>query len=288
MKQILSLIICFCISTVCGQNKILKGQIVGEKGESVEYANIGVVGTYKGVISDEKGYFSIDISTQKPIDSIYFSHLSYHRKAIAIKDIPSDSKIILKENHIELTPVVVFDKEPKLRTIKGRGTRFPGATISFGKYSENDKENSSSHEKSNTTYKATQISVGDFVTLSQEYVAREFHITCLKNISGKTLFRLNFYKVEADESLVPLTEKPIYIDFPQVTEKTDFSEKIYVNLPKGKIWIELSLVDIQGDNYNILFPIAFSGGWVRYDGKFQKIPLGLGMSFAIKGHKTKI
>ena len=67
--------------TAFAQNKI-----VSNNGAPIEYVNIGIVGTHKGTISDAHGNFSLEKLQPKPTDSIYFSHISYERRAICIKD----------------------------------------------------------------------------------------------------------------------------------------------------------------------------------------------------------
>ena len=75
-------------------------QVVSVKGAPVEYVNIGVVGTTKGLITNEYGEFSLERLSVAPTDSIYFSHLSYKRKVLLAKDI--QKKIVLQEADIKL------------------------------------------------------------------------------------------------------------------------------------------------------------------------------------------
>ena len=125
--------------------------------------------------------------------------------------------------------------------------------------------------------------IGDFVNLKTNWVATEFHITCIKNNTEKAVFRLNFFQMNNQE-MSPLTEKPIYITIPKTESKIDVVEKFRVPIPKGKIWIELQPIDIQGEEKaRIVFPASHSLGYARYDTTFEKIPLGAGLSFAIKG-----
>ena len=59
--------------------------------DPIEYVNVGIVGTNKGIISDENGYFSLEKLGAKPTDSIYFSHLSYQHKVLAYRDISKEN-----------------------------------------------------------------------------------------------------------------------------------------------------------------------------------------------------
>lgn len=257
---------------------LIKGQIVNEKNEPIEYVNIGIIRGNKGSISDENGFFKINIPNKNLQDSLYFSHLNYHRKTISIKDLTEkNNKITLQEKEIILSPIEVSATKPKLKTIKGRGLRFPGGIANFSfSNQENFKEDFENG------------GIGDFINLKNDYVAKEFHIDCIKNTAEKFLVRLNFYSVGTANELTPIISSPIYIDIPKTNKKIQLVQEINVHLPKGKIWVEIQLVDAKFTNSgSISFPISFSGGWIREDIEFEKIPLGLGISFAIKGFKIK-
>lgn len=266
MEKIITIIIVF-VSYFSAYGQILEGHLVDEEGKSIEYVNVGIVGTMKGVVSNDKGYFSIDVSEQKPTDSLYFQHLSFKRKSVAIKDF--QNRIVLEQNQIELSAVEVSAYQPKLKTIKGKGVRVAGGVF----FTPKDVQ--------------TAEGVGDIVELKKDHIVKELKMTCLKNSFEKALFRLNFYLLE-DEKLTPLSKEPIYISVGQSNKKFEIKEEFSVHLPAGKIWIELVLVDLQGsENSEIKFPISFSGGWIRYETEFEKLPLGIGLSFSIKGYEKK-
>lgn len=252
-----------------------QSKIVSNNGTPIEYVNIGIVGTHKGTISDVHGNFSLEKLQPKPTDSIYFSHISYERRTICIKDFQNDKPIVLTEKEIMLAPIDVSAKTKQLKTLKGKGIRFVGATLYFTP--EEMKEQ-----------KEIPQTIGDFVNLKTNWVATEFHITCIKNNTEKAVFRLNFFQMD-NKNMIPLTEKPIYITFSKTESKIDVVEKFRVPIPKGKIWIELQPIDIQGgEKARIVFPASRSLGYARYDTTFEKIPLGAGLSFAIKGYEYEV
>ena len=94
-------------------------QVLSSKGTPVEYVNIGIVGTSKGLITNEQGEFSLERLEAAPIDSIYFSHLSYKRKVLLAKDI--QKKIILEETDIKLPKASFTLQKPKYYTLRGKG-----------------------------------------------------------------------------------------------------------------------------------------------------------------------
>ena len=99
-------------------------KITNSQGAPIEYVNIGIVGTHKGTISDEHGNFFLEKLAPKPTDSIYFSHISYERRAICVKDFQNDKPIILTEKEIMLAPIDVSAKTKQLKTLKGKGVHF--------------------------------------------------------------------------------------------------------------------------------------------------------------------
>lgn len=268
MKKLFIITFLSCIQLITAQT--LKGVVVNEHNEYIEYVDFGIVGKEKSFTSDSKGLFSIDVSSYKPTDSLYFTHFNFHRKSIAIKDFTKT--ITLKENAFELTPIVIDVNKSKLKTIKSKGMKVPGATAIFSSIGE----------------ASDFFGMGDFVTLKHDYVAKELHTQYLFNDLKQVVFRLNFYKVEKNNALTPLNEKPIYINFEPTKRKKDLVEQFSVNLPKGKIWIEFDIVEVAGnESAEIHFPISLSGGWIRYDRRFEKIPMGMGLSFEIKGYKAE-
>ena len=80
-----------------------QSKIVSNNGTPIEYVNIGIVGTHKGVISDEHGNFFLEKLAPKPADSVYFSHISYERRGICVKGFQNDKPIILTEKKILLS-----------------------------------------------------------------------------------------------------------------------------------------------------------------------------------------
>ena len=62
-------------STVSAQT-IVKGHVVNERGESVEYVSIGFENDSVGVISDAKGHFELTIPAGRKTE-LSFSHVSF-------------------------------------------------------------------------------------------------------------------------------------------------------------------------------------------------------------------
>ena len=117
MNKSFLLFFCMC-SFISYSQKILKSTIKDEKGIPIEYVNIGIVGTHKGIISDAYGNFSLEKLQPNPTDSIYFSHISYKYKSLLAKDIKND--VVLEDANIVLPETTVKIKAPKIVPLKGK------------------------------------------------------------------------------------------------------------------------------------------------------------------------
>ena len=85
------------------QNKIVKGQVLDNKGEPIIGANVSVKGTSNGTITDIDGNFSLEVPNNAILSISYIGFVS--------KDIPvnnqSDISVILSEDTQKLDEVVI-------------------------------------------------------------------------------------------------------------------------------------------------------------------------------------
>ena len=129
IKLILSLIIavvCFTKgscqtktdSLVRINNEVLKGIIFDAKDKSpLPYTNIILLSKNKGVISNEVGHFSINISNCLETDTIRISYIGYQTKDLTIKDLKDSSAIYLEEDNLMLNNITVFGNVPDVKNI---------------------------------------------------------------------------------------------------------------------------------------------------------------------------
>jgi len=254
----------------------LKGVISNTEGETIEYVNIGIVGTHKGTISDAHGNFSLEKLQPKPTDSIYFSHISYKYKSLLAKD-----KVVLQEANIVLPETTVKIKAPKIRTLKGKGLPTIVTMISTQK----GRELSTKNETEGITDE-----VGDFITLKKDTQLTEFELSVNKNTFQKAIFRIEVYQSNKEHNIfIPLTKKPIYISIPYSKKKQNIVQKFSIFAPKGTIWVALQWVDGEGDkDASVEFRAVSSFGWMRYGNEVERFPLGLGIPFSIKGYEYEV
>lgn len=275
MKHFLITLFISCALPVVAQQRV-----VSEHQTPIEYVNIGVVGTNKGIISDEHGYFSLDKLQAAPTDSIYFSHISYKHKVIAYKDIKQ--RVELKEANIQLPTTTLKVKKPRIRNVKDKGISMP--IHLYGGMKE---------YFSPSGYNGLNSEVGDFVSLKKDAQLTEFNLEVSKSSFYLVTVRVVVYqyKKEKDKHIfTPLLEKPIYIEIYPSEKKQTFTEKLSVFAPKGDIWVGYQFVEVRGkDDAEIYFNATSDKCYIRFaDNKVEEVNLGAGMPFTIKGYDYEV
>ncbi|WP_462282143.1 carboxypeptidase-like regulatory domain-containing protein, partial [Salinivirga cyanobacteriivorans] len=148
------------------------------------YANIYSVTKKKGVISNEDGRYSIDISELGPKDTLRFQYIGYKSRNLSIGQLSENTTVYLPEEIVDLNEMVVYGSAPDARTIV---------------------ENVLEHKDEN--YKKTTSRRQTFVR--QKYINRVEHI--------------GFdYKKNDIEGLNPTDFKSVAKNFPKIT--TSFSD----------------------------------------------------------------
>ncbi|MDD2635525.1 MAG: carboxypeptidase-like regulatory domain-containing protein [Bacteroidales bacterium] len=107
----------------CKSQNSIEGHIIdGNTGRDILFANVYIKDKKNGVISDQNGFFKLDIKKENYIDTLVISVLGYEVKNIAIKSfLESKSKktILLFENEIILPEVSIISYEIKRTKIIG-------------------------------------------------------------------------------------------------------------------------------------------------------------------------
>lgn len=117
---VFSLLLCtsivfLSVIPVLGQS-VIDGVLTDEETMApIAYANIGILNTPVGTISNPDGTFSISISEQYAGDSLLFAALGYERKSFSIRDILQHDvlRVTLKEQSTVLKNITVKSKKLK-------------------------------------------------------------------------------------------------------------------------------------------------------------------------------
>lgn len=96
-------------STNVKSNKELKGTLLDfDKKTILPYANIIFLHKNTGVITNEKGEFSINLNTFNKNDTLSFQYIGYEIKNVTINQLDSLPVVYLKENRYDLNEIFVF------------------------------------------------------------------------------------------------------------------------------------------------------------------------------------
>ncbi len=98
------------VSPVSAQT-IVKGCIVNERGETVEYVSIGFAEDSVGTISDAKGNFELEIPANRKNDLV-FTHVSFQKTIVPYETYINGQQltVTMKDKVVELAEVVVGKK----------------------------------------------------------------------------------------------------------------------------------------------------------------------------------
>lgn len=96
----------------------LKGLVLDlETNKALPYANIYNLHKGIGVISNEQGHFSIDLSDLLNTDTLRFQYIGYNTRYITIAELNTNSIVFLEEDIINLSETIVFGSIPDLESI---------------------------------------------------------------------------------------------------------------------------------------------------------------------------
>lgn len=247
----------------------VKGHVVNEKGESVEYVSVGIEEDSVGVISDAKGYFAITIPKGRKED-LSFSHVSYQASTLPYREYASGKEltVVLRDKVVELAEVVI-GKKNKPQTIAGKALSGPVASF-----------------RGKGKQKGTEW--GPVFKSKRDYAVSDI----LLKIKGSTykwcVLSFNIYEVKGGK-FHNILNKPIYyrLDNPSTKVQIDVRPEETILL-KGKQKYYISVAVVDSDAYGMLeMQSEFKSSYARSfaKGKIRKLPVG--PAILVKGYEVE-
>ena len=106
-------LLCLATTLHAQSTHVLKGILLDENTEeALPYANIHILHSSKGVISNETGYFALNISGLKTTDTIRFQYIGYKPVDYALHQLDSFSVIYLEESITNIGETIIFGETP--------------------------------------------------------------------------------------------------------------------------------------------------------------------------------
>ena len=266
---------------VFGQDNVsIKGRIVNEQGEPVEYVQVGIPKLQLGTISTADGLFEISV----PRDTLQFFHVAYQAGNYVVTNPADDVVIVLSEN--ELPPAVFIGGNTKEKYLLRAGTRIPGGAGDF--------------------YRPDGVSkgyeLGSVAKTRKPFLVKNVMFSILSNHIPGCVAAINIYRIEGEpEEFVNILHKPIYVHVPLSDGKQDFDvePEESILLEPGRYFISFALVDCDKDAVrqlqeipeserdrsamHLLVPIFFKSSYQRFSPLGELTPFPVNIGIAVKG-----
>lgn len=230
IKQLLPALLFFPLVAFGQENVTVKGRIVNEQGEAVEYVQVGIPKLQIGTISSADGHFAISA----PCDTLEFFHVSYQTGRYAVTGQDDDVVIVLHEN--ELPPAVFIGGNTREKYLLKPGTKILGdkGLIEFVAQSGSTKG----------------VEIGSVAKTKKPFLVQDIQFGIYRNTLPDCIVSINIYRIEGkDEEFINIVQKPIYVHVPESSEPQSFhinpEETIF--LEPGKYFISFQIVDCDDD-----------------------------------------
>ena len=203
----------------------VRGKIVNEKGEPVEYVQVGVPKHQIGTVSTADGRFEISM----PPDTLQFFHVSYQAAGIPVTGPVDDLVVVLHEQ--ELPPAVFIGGDTKekylLRAGKNLLKNMGVISITFEDGNFKGKE------------------LGSVAQTKKPFLVQDISLTVHDNRIPDCVASINIYRIEGpEESFVNVLHKPIYFDVAvsDAARKYDLHPEEPLLLEPGRYFIAFQIV----------------------------------------------
>lgn len=170
------------LSLTIGAQTIVIGQVIdAATKEPLPYVNIGLLNKNIGTVSDETGYFELEVNTkQNSLDTLRFSMIGFETKSYTLNDFINQNEIevYLTEKSTALDEVILSSKRKNYQTkILGNKTTSKALYAAF-----------------------TSNKLGNemgFIVRARKHpmILKKFNISLVENDYGPIKFRLNIYDV---------------------------------------------------------------------------------------------
>ena len=279
---LLTAVLLFPICTLAQKSFTVQGRIINEKGEAVEYVQVGIPKLNIGTVSTVDGHFKINV----PADTLEFRHVSYQAASFPVAGAADDVVIVLKEN--ELPPVVLIAGKMKEKYLVRPGKKVLG-----------DK-GAISIALATTEFKGGEL--GSVARTKKPFKIKDIELTLRDNSIPDCIASINICRIEGKkESFVNVLNKPIYFNVPvsKTPQRLVIHPSETILLEPGNYFIAFQIVecnkealetylakpekDREKNEMKMTTAIFLKSSYLRENalGKMQHIPVNIGI--AVKG-----
>lgn len=210
-----------------GQETVtVKGRIMNEQGDAVEYVQVGFPKLQFGTISTADGRFEITV----PRDTLEFFHVSYQTGHHIVTGPAKDLVIVLHGN--ELPPAVFIGGDTKEKYLLKPGTKILG-----------DKGLIQFVPKTGST---KGVEIGSVAKTKKPFLVQDIQFGIHSNTIPDCVVSVNIYRIEGkDEDFVNILRAPIYMKVAESFQEQEFhiQPEETILLEPGKYFISFQIVD---------------------------------------------
>ena len=226
MRSRLALAFALLPGLLSAQERVtVKGRIVNERGEAVEYVQLGVPKLQLGTISTADGRFEMEV----PCDTLEFFHVSYQPAVYPVTGPADDVVVVLHEQ--ELAPAVFIGGDTKEKYLLR-----PGANVlkNMGVISTALRSEHPSGRE-----------LGSVARAKKPFLVKDILLSVRSNHIPGCVASINIYRIEGkNESFVNVLRRPIYFDVAVSNDPQDFDiqPEESILLEPGRYFIAFQIV----------------------------------------------
>ena len=185
------------------ENVKVKGRIVNEQGDAVEYVQIGLPKRQVGTISTADGRFEMEV----PRDTLEFFHVSYLPACYVVTGPSDDVVVILREQ--ELPPAVSIGGKTKEKYFLRPGKKVLG--------------NAAIISTSLRDGRSEGRELGSVAQAKKPFLVTDILLSVRSNHIPGCVASINIYRIEGkNESFVNVLRKPIYFEIAVSGDPKDY------------------------------------------------------------------
>jgi hypothetical protein len=242
-----------------------KGRVLSvDTKNGIGFVNIGVLGGNTGTVSDNNGYFILDLDKVNETDSLRFSMIGFESKTILVRQFIEDSLKIfyLAERSYNFPEVKVTYHKPKYIWL---GNPVETNDLRSG-FSSNDLGSE----------------LGIRVNAGKKAILKEVDLDVAICTYDSVTYRLNIYLVEENFVCTNILTEPIYLSFKKdkISDVVTFDLGKYSIIVEGDLLITLELYRDLGEG-KLLFRTEYFTGTTYHrktsEGNWAKSPGVIGM-----------
>ena len=203
----------------------VKGRIVNEEVEAVEYVQIGMPKHQIGTISTLDGRFEISV----PADTLEFFHVSYQAARYPVTG-PVDDLVVVLHGQ-ELPPAVFIGGETKEKYLVRPGIKVMGDLAQGGFYQPGGEK--------------IGLELGSIAKTRKPFLVQHILFSVQSNYIPGCVAAINFYRIEGNpETFVNILHKPVYVRIPEseTVQHFDIQPKESILLEPGRYFIGFQIV----------------------------------------------